>query len=179
MFLRALFLVIVGSALFSVQSLAVQNQSITSVEYTATSPWMVDGMMQFHSVSGKSSPLIGAGIAYSLNLRNLVGVRAMMSFSGTALNGAYAAQGYWRYYFMAKKTRLFTELNVNANVLNTYLFPSAGVALGVTRYLVEDLSIGGIAGIESTKNGIDELGAYPVKEIVVYPKLAIFMGLHY
>lgn len=147
--------------------------------------WSVEAQLNTYSIS--VSPTFGPTLNYSLNEKNLLGLRTLAPLSREATTETFSAHLVWRHMFSQKKTSLFSELTtgylltLNQGVEGPgYLQAgAAGFNLGAQYKLDSNFGIGGLAGgdftrLEVTRRSFAILSEGPV---IFYPRLALFANV--
>ncbi len=137
--------------------------------------WSVEG--QLNTASNSTTSTFGPSMFYRLDEKNLVGFRLLSPLSWG--EGTLSQMAVYRHLFGIEKTSLFGEVSLASNqysVGDTELdSPSAGTNFGIIHRLNEDISFGGLAGMEWThvelhKNSVSDAKS----DLNLYGRLALF-----
>ena len=170
--------IFLGFVLISISAFAQVSQ--ISLDDSATN-WSAEG--HFNTISNSLTAMFGPTLFYKLNSRNQLGLRFLAPV-GSAETETYSMMAVGRHHFSERKSHLFVEGSMASN---WYLFrnsgfffrsSSVGTNLGIVHQLNEDLSFGGLAGVEWMRTRIGANGAYDSTErIYAWSRLALFAAL--
>jgi hypothetical protein len=132
------------------------------------SPVTFEANMFAQSLRSTTSPLVGPTAMYEMGSGISLGARALMSLAGESNESAYAFHLVQRYRVYENKAKVFLELNQGYNQASrTDEFNTLGASLGLKYKISDEISLGGLSGIES------DLGTG-----LLYPKVATFVSIN-
>lgn len=160
-----------------------QGQTSVLTQEATQKNWATEA--QLNTASNSSSATFGPSLLYKMNSKNQLGLRFLAPAS-SGDEGTISLMAVYRHHFGENKTNLFSEATTGTNwygfgeprtSLNA---PSLGTNVGVIHHLNEDISFGGIAGIEWTRTRLEKgLASNESDTVYLWGRIALFGSLSF
>lgn len=160
-----------------------QGQTSVLVQDETQKNWTTEA--QLNTASNSSSATFGPSLLYRVNSKNQLGLR-FLAPANSGDQGTMSLMAVYRHHFGENKTNLFAEGTAGTN---WYAFgeprtsinaPSLGTNIGVIHHLTEDISFGGIAGMEWTRTHFEKnFASNEANSVYLWGRIALFGSLSF
>ena len=140
---------------------------------------------QVNTISNSVSATFGPALLYKLNSTNQIGLRFLAPLLSNE-RGTISLMGVYRNYFSKNKTNLFGEGTLGANwysfknSLTVTNASSFGTNMGIIHHLTEDISFGGLCGLEWAVTPLErDFSSNESESIYAWGRIALFASLNF